>query len=205
METVNASKMEKQEKQNAAHMDADIKLPEKTNDTIPDEKTNNSDNINPDIKLANHTDNNTSDSGPVKTTNAENITNTRRRLLQDPGSKGSEKDSGSKTNDAGDVHVATAENDAGLEADADSSFDLFRDNDELADEYNYDYDDYVDDHLWGDEEWSEAQHEASENYVNIDSHILCTPVSLETQESLLADALKFYIISLPLLAGDCRH
>lgn len=177
-----APKMEKQEKQNNSHIEADIKLSEKINDTSPEERTNNAENhTNADIRLPNNLDNATSDSGSERTKNAENGTNTKRRLLQDQASKGLEESgSGSKVNTAEDVHAATAENDAGLEADADSSFELFRDSDELADEYNYDYDDYVDDHLWGEEEWTEAQHEASENYVNIDSHILCTPVSLVT-------------------------
>ena len=29
------------------------------------------------------------------------------------------------------------------------------------------------------EEWTEGQHEKMEDYVNIDSHILCAPVSLK--------------------------
>lgn len=91
----------------------------------------------------------------------------RRRLLEDKDTKGDE-----------DVHAATVENDGGLEAEADSSFELFRENDELGDEYNYDYDDYVDENLWGEEEWTEAQHEKLEDYVHIDAHVLCTPVSI---------------------------
>ncbi|KAM3340783.1 protein DEFECTIVE IN EXINE FORMATION 1 [Capsicum galapagoense] len=101
-----------------------------------------------------------------KIRNLENGTNTRRRLLQDDVSKRSEED----------VHAATVENEEGLEADADSSFDLFRDSDELADEYNYDYDDYVDEHQWEDEEFREPEHEKAEDYVDIDAHVLCTPV-----------------------------
>ncbi|KAI8551219.1 hypothetical protein RHMOL_Rhmol06G0167800 [Rhododendron molle] len=50
----------------------------------------------------------------------------------------------SKANDNRDAHV---ENDQGLEVDADSSFELFCDSEELADEDNYDYDDYVDEYL----------------------------------------------------------
>lgn len=171
-------KMDKQEKQNNSHIEADIKLSERINDTSPEERTNIAENhTNADIRLPNNIDHATSDSGPERTKNAENGTNTKRRLLEDQASKSLEESgSGSKANTTEDVHAATVENDAGLEADADSSFELFRENDELADEYNYDYDDYVDDHLWGEEEWTEAQHEASENYVNIDSHILCTPV-----------------------------
>ncbi|KAF7132556.1 hypothetical protein RHSIM_Rhsim09G0090000 [Rhododendron simsii] len=52
---------------------------------------------------------------------------------------------------------------------------LFRGREELADECNYDYDDYVDEYLWGDEEWMEA-HLTVVNYVDIDAHILCTTV-----------------------------
>jgi hypothetical protein len=114
-----------------------------------------------------------------ETSNAENGTNTGRRLLEDDNSKGShEGGSESKENDHENVHAATVENEEGLEADADSSFELFRESDELADEYSYDYDDYVDESMWGDEEWKERKHERLEDYVNIDSHILCTPVSL---------------------------
>ena len=76
-----------------------------------------------------------------------------------------------------DVRVATVENIGGLEADADSSFELLRDTDNLADEYNYDY---VDDAIWGDEEWTEAQHEKLEDYVEINAHVLCTPISIMT-------------------------
>lgn len=90
---------------------------------------------------------------------------TARRLLEDKNSKGTEE-----------VHASTVENIGGLEADADSSFELLRDNDELADEYNYDYDDYVDENMWGDEEWAESQHEKLEDFVEIDAHVLCTPV-----------------------------
>lgn len=122
----------------------------------------------PVIKLPTMADNGAFGSGSTKTSNAENETNSGRRLLQIDASNETKKD--------GTEKAATVENDEALEADADSSFDLFRDNDELADEYNYDYDDYVDESMWGDEEWSEAEHEKIENYVNVDSHILGTPV-----------------------------
>ncbi|CAN8269530.1 unnamed protein product [Cochlearia groenlandica] len=99
-----------------------------------------------------------------------------RRLLQDDGLKES-ADSHSENKDKNEgVHMATVENDGVLEAEADSAFDFLRDNDELGDEYSYDYDDYVNETMWGDEEWAEGQHENSEDYVNIDAHILCTPV-----------------------------
>ncbi|XP_030479712.1 protein DEFECTIVE IN EXINE FORMATION 1 [Cannabis sativa] len=104
-----------------------------------------------------------------------NGTSTGRRLLDDNNSKGSQE-SESKSTSKEDTPVVTVENEGGLEADADSSFELLRDSDELADEYNYDYDDYVDETMWGDEEWKEGQHEKLEDYVNVDSHILCTPV-----------------------------
>ncbi|KAE8697722.1 Protein DEFECTIVE IN EXINE FORMATION 1 [Hibiscus syriacus] len=100
-------------------------------------------------------------------------TSSRRRLLEDKTSKGSQEGSSDSKENA---QEATVENDQGLEADADQSFELFRDTDELADEYNYDYDDYVDESMWGDEEWTEGQHEKMEDYVNIDPHILSTPV-----------------------------
>ena len=110
-------------------------------------------------------------SGNSSTT--ETGTKSGRRLLEDGGSDGH---SDNKDNNEG-VRMATVENDGILEADADSSFDLLRDTEELGDEYSYDYDDYVNETMWGDEEWVEGQHENSEDYVNIDAHILCTPVS----------------------------
>ncbi|CAK7325441.1 unnamed protein product [Dovyalis caffra] len=68
--------------------------------------------------------------------NAENGTNTGRRLLEDENSRGS-LDGGSKFKENDHMKMFM------LEADADSSFELFRDSDELADEYIYDYDDDV--------------------------------------------------------------
>ncbi|KAF7143171.1 hypothetical protein RHSIM_Rhsim05G0205700 [Rhododendron simsii] len=149
--TVDATDVGKQGKKNGSHVEAEIKLPSMENSTL--------------------------DSRSAEPIKEENATNSRRRLLEDGASKGSEvSGSDSKANANGDVHEATVENDQGLETDADSSFELFRDSEELADEYNYDYDDYVDESLWGDEEWKEAQHEIVENFVNVDAHILCTPV-----------------------------
>lgn len=105
-------------------------------------------------------------------TNASTTTNpaaTTRRLLMEAETETS-KNNASANN-------ATVENDEELEEDADASFDLFREGDEaLADEYTYDYDDYVDEAAWGDEDWTEAQHQKEEDFVNIDSHILSTPV-----------------------------
>ncbi|KAI5392074.1 protein DEFECTIVE IN EXINE FORMATION 1 [Lathyrus oleraceus] len=120
-------------------------------------------------------DNSTVNAGSVETVSADNKTSTGRRLLEDNNVKGAEQ-SDSKSKGKEGVHAATVENEEGLEADADSSFELFRNSDELADEYSYDYDDYVDESLWGDEEWTEVKHEKLEDYVNVDSHILCTPV-----------------------------
>ncbi|KAG8376991.1 hypothetical protein BUALT_Bualt09G0121800 [Buddleja alternifolia] len=117
------------------------------------------------IKMPENNNDTSSASGSEKVSEGGSGKTVRRRLLEDKDSKGNE-----------DAHAATVENNGGLEADADSSFDLLRDTDDLADEYNYDYDDYVDETMWGDEEWTEAQHEKLEDYVHIDAHVLCTPV-----------------------------
>lgn len=99
----------------------------------------------------------------------------RRRLFEDTGSQMDTKAGESE-------NTPTVENDqAVLEDAADASFDVFRDEEEnmedgLTEEYQYDYDDYVDETMWGDENWKEAQHEKEEDYINIDAHILCTPV-----------------------------
>lgn len=113
------------------------------------------------------------------TTEAESTSqsNTQRRLLQAAG-KSDEQTGSSKTHesDSGANVASTVENVEPLDEDADASFDLFRDPEDLPDEYNYDYDDYVDDRLWGDEDWKEQEHEKAEDYVSIDAHILSTPV-----------------------------
>lgn len=127
----------------------------KTNDSPPDA----------DIKMTPQSNDTSSVSGSEKATGEETRKAARRRLLEVKDSEGNQ-----------DVHAATVENEGGLEADADSSFELFRETDELGDEYNYDYDDYVDENMWGEEEWTEAQHEKLEDYVHIDAHVLCTPV-----------------------------
>lgn len=109
---------------------------------------------------------------------ADHGISTGRRLLEDKNSKESQEGGSESTGGSNeDVPSANLLNEEALEADADASFELLRDSDELADEYSYDYDDYVDESMWGDEEWSEVQHEKLEDYVNVDSHILCTPVS----------------------------
>lgn len=153
-------------------------------DSIPDSanassvdtgKKNNESQTVEKIKLPTDAGNSSVDPGSVGTNNTENQTSSGRRLLEEKDSKGSQEgDSESKSKN--DEHVQTVENEEGLEADADSSFELFRDTDELADEYSYDYDDYVDETMWGDDEWTEEQHEKLEDYVDIDAHILCTPV-----------------------------
>ncbi|KAH7657080.1 Lambda-carrageenase protein [Dioscorea alata] len=106
-----------------------------------------------------------------------NSASSQRRLLEDVDSKGAQEGDSDSRNNIDDVaHAATVENNEALEDDADSSFDIFRDAEDLPDEYSYDYDDYVDESMWGDEDWIEEKHEKLENYVNVDAHILCTPV-----------------------------
>ncbi|KAM0953408.1 putative transcription factor WD40-like family [Dioscorea sansibarensis] len=106
-----------------------------------------------------------------------NSARSQRRLLEDTDSKGAQEgDSDFRSNIDDVAHAATVENNEALEDDADSSFDIFRDPEDLPDEYSYDYDDYVDESMWGDEDWTEEKHEKLENYVNVDAHILCTPV-----------------------------
>ncbi|EOY07296.1 PREDICTED: protein DEFECTIVE IN EXINE FORMATION 1 [Theobroma cacao] len=138
-----------------------------------DGKKTNGSQIEDTIKLPTIVDNTSVNTESVGNNEAHNRASAGRRLLEDNNSKGSQEGS-SDSKDK--VQEATVENEQGLEVDADSSFELFRDSDELADEYSYDYDDYVDESMWGDEEWTEGQHEKMEDYVNIDSHILSTPV-----------------------------
>ncbi|XP_024965436.1 protein DEFECTIVE IN EXINE FORMATION 1 isoform X2 [Cynara cardunculus var. scolymus] len=126
-----------------------------------------------------------SNAAPNNVEGTPSETKSGRRLLEEK----SEDALHTNINNPKDVPVATVENDEGLEADADSSFELFRDNEELADEYNYDYDDYVDETMWGDEEWTEAQHETSQNYVHVDSHILCTPVIADIDQDGISEMI----------------
>jgi hypothetical protein len=118
---------------------------------------------------------NTTVAGSILT---ENASHAQRRLLQTE-DKSDDQTGSAEThgNDAGTTREATAENTEPLEDDANASFDLFRDAEDLPDEYNYDYDDYVDESMWGDEDWTEQEHEKAEDYVSIDAHILSTPVS----------------------------
>ena len=168
----------------------------------PENKTEtNSSQVETVIKLPTSADNSSVTNVSEETVNAVNATSSGRRLLEDKNSSeslevGSESKDNSKEED---VPVAIVENDGRLEGDADSSFDLFRNSDELADEYSYDYDDYVDESMWGDEEWTEEQHEKLEDYVNVDAHILCTPVSFHLKVSSFyvhahtAQALSMYV------------
>ncbi|KAF8042349.1 hypothetical protein BT93_A0848 [Corymbia citriodora subsp. variegata] len=156
--TVNVTKPENELNLNETQTETNIKLP-----TSMDNSTS--------------TDNSNSTTRTTQASDSAHGANSGRRLLEDSNSKGAqEAGSESNVNNNKDAQTTTVENEARLEADADSSFDLFRDSDELPDEYGYDYDDYVDESMWGDEEWTEAQHEKLEDYVNIDAHILCTPV-----------------------------
>ncbi|KAJ0244275.1 Protein DEFECTIVE IN EXINE FORMATION 1 [Hirschfeldia incana] len=129
------------------------------------------------IKLNSSTENSSETLGTSgNSSTTETLTKSGRRLLEDDASKESaDGHSDNKDNSEG-VRMATVENDGVLEAEADSAFDFLRDNDELGDEYFSDYDDYVNETMWGDEEWVEEKHEYTEDYVNIDAHILCTPV-----------------------------
>ncbi|KAI9115933.1 hypothetical protein K1719_012863 [Acacia pycnantha] len=141
------------------------------------DKGKNESQIEQNIKMPANANNSSLNAGSVENANADNKTSTARRLLEDGNSKGA-KEGGSESNEGNNEgrHAATVENAEGLEAGADSSFELFRDSDELADEYSYDYDDYIDESMWGGEEFIEEKHERLEDYVNIDSHILGTPV-----------------------------
>ncbi|KAM7270801.1 hypothetical protein ACFE04_030015 [Oxalis oulophora] len=119
------------------------------------------------IKLPTSTDNSSASAG---TNNTVNGTSSGRRLLEDTNSKESQE-----TDKNGNDGMATVENDEGLDDIADSSFDLLRDSDDLPDDYS-DYDDYIDDTMWGDEEWKETIHEKLEDFLYVDAHILSTPV-----------------------------
>lgn len=149
---------------------------------LEDQKGKNDSLAGAEVKM-NNKSNITLSSDNEKLNNLENGTSKGRRLLEDDVSRRSEE-SGSRSED---VRAATVENEEGLEADADSSFELFRDNEELPDDYDYDYDDYLDDdeEEWRGEDFDEAEHEKLENYVHIDAHVLCTPVSLSDKIAYL--------------------
>ncbi|KAF7825573.1 protein DEFECTIVE IN EXINE FORMATION 1 [Senna tora] len=183
----NASNPEPNKKTNDIQTEQNIKMPTNANSSMnagsvetgnvsnsePDKKTNESQ-IEQNIKMPTNANSSSMNTGSAETVSEDNKTSTGRRLLEDNNTQ--EGGSQSKDSNSDGLHAATVENEGGLEADADSSFELFRNSDELADEYSYDYDDYVDGAMWGDEEWTEVKHEKLEDYVNIDSHILCTPV-----------------------------
>ncbi|BBM96733.1 hypothetical protein MPTK1_1g00230 [Marchantia polymorpha subsp. ruderalis] len=105
--------------------------------------------------------------------------NTRRRLQQETKDDSEKDDVENKTNQD---DVATAEEDQdAMEEEAKASFDVFREEDEngedgLTEEYDYDYDDYVNEGMWDNNEWDEGAHEKIEDFVQVDAHILCTPV-----------------------------
>lgn len=182
----NASNPENEGKSNGGHIVTDTKQ------NVAEGKTNGSQ-IVTDTKQNVGLNDSSIITGSVETVYAKNGTSTARRLLEDNKKQSQEGGSESKEKGADDVHAATVENEEGLEANVDSSFDLLRDNDELADEYGYDYDDYVDETLWGDEEFHEGLHEKLEDYVNVDSHILCTPVSYNFNTSLSLSLSSTYL------------
>lgn len=161
-----------------------------SNSTTSSEDKKNDSPMGADIKMPPQTNDTTAASGSEKTSGEEAGKTARRRLLEVKDTKGNE-----------DVHAATVENEGGLEAEADSSFDLFRETDELGDEYNYDYDDYVDETLWGEEEWTESQHEKLEDYVHIDAHVLCTPVSIAMLEAFSSQLLCKFGLTVSILVS----
>ncbi|XP_026659237.2 protein DEFECTIVE IN EXINE FORMATION 1-like isoform X2 [Phoenix dactylifera] len=149
-----------------------------------------------DNGMVNNLDNTTVHNESLGSAIAENATHSQRRLLEDTKSNGAQEGTSESHANDNDLQAATVENNEVLEEDADSSFDLFRNAEDLADEYKYDYDDYVDESMWGDEEWTELEHEKMEDYVNIDSHILSTPVIADidndgTQEMIVAVSYFF--------------
>uniref|UniRef100_A0ACD5WDP8 Uncharacterized protein n=1 Tax=Avena sativa TaxID=4498 RepID=A0ACD5WDP8_AVESA len=142
---------------------------------------------------------NTTVAGGISSTNTttENASHAQRRLLQ-AADKSDDQTGSAETHgtDAGTTREATAENSEPLEDAANASFDLFRDAEDLPDEYNYDYDDYVDESMWGDEDWTEQEHEKAEDYVSIDAHVLSTPVIADidsdgVQEMIIAVSYFF--------------
>lgn len=128
------------------------------------------------VEILPNSGNTTTDIKSFNSSNGENTIHSQRKLLEAKNSGGSNDDILNMKEDV--QQSQNLENEDGLEEEADSSFDLFRNREDLPDEYNYDYDDYVDDSMWGDEEWTEGRHEKLEDYVDVDAHILSTPVSL---------------------------
>lgn len=141
------------------------------------EKKPNSTPGNENMELPNNPNNTNSGNTSSLYTTTDNASHAQRRLLQ-TADKSDDQTGNAEIhgNDAGTTGEMTVENDEPLEEDANASFDLFRDAEDLPDEYNYDYDDYVDESMWGDEDWTEQEHEKADDYVSIDAHILSTPV-----------------------------
>ncbi|BAT97334.1 hypothetical protein VIGAN_09074500 [Vigna angularis var. angularis] len=154
-------------KVNGSEVDESLKVP-----NLEPEKKINESQVHESIKVPTNVDNSSVNAGSLETVHTENKTSTGRRLLEDNNSKEAKQG----VSETEGIHASTVETEEVLEADADSSFELYRNSEELADEYSYDYDDYVDETMWGDEEWSEVKHDKLEDHVNVDSHILCTPV-----------------------------
>jgi len=167
-ESLKVPNHEPEKKINGSQVEESIKVP-----NLEPEKKINESQVHESIKVPTNVDNSSVNAGSLETVHTDNKTSTGRRLLEDNNSKEAKQG----VSETGGIHASTVENDEGLEADADSSFELFRNSEELADEYSYDYDDYVDETMWGDEEWTEVKHDKLEDHVNVDSHILCTPVS----------------------------
>ncbi|KAK7382579.1 hypothetical protein VNO80_01489 [Phaseolus coccineus] len=168
-ESMKVPNLEPEKKINGSQVDESIKVP-----NLEPEKKINGSQVHESIKVPTNVDNSSVNAGSLETVHTDNQSSTGRRLLEDNNSKGAEQ--GGSESKYKEVRASTVENDEGLEADADSSFEIFRNSEELADEYSYDYDDYVDETMWGDEEWTEVKHDKLEDHINVDSHILCTPV-----------------------------
>ncbi|KAG2380768.1 Protein DEFECTIVE IN EXINE FORMATION 1 [Vigna angularis] len=166
-ESLKVPNLEPEKKINGSQVEESIKVP-----NLEPEKKINESQVHESIKVPTNVDNSSVNAGSLETVHTENKTSTGRRLLEDNNSKEAKQG----VSETEGIHASTVETEEVLEADADSSFELYRNSEELADEYSYDYDDYVDETMWGDEEWSEVKHDKLEDHVNVDSHILCTPV-----------------------------
>ncbi|WVZ16819.1 hypothetical protein V8G54_009801, partial [Vigna mungo] len=166
-ESLKVPNLEPEKKINGSQVEESIKVP-----NLEPEKKINESQVHESIKVPTNVNNSSVNAGSLETVHTENKTSTGRRLLEDNNSKEAKQG----VSETEGIRASTVENEEGLEADADSSFELFRNSEELADEYSYDYDDYVDETMWGDEEWTEVKHDKLEDHVNVDSHILCTPV-----------------------------
>ncbi|PKA56153.1 hypothetical protein AXF42_Ash015638 [Apostasia shenzhenica] len=178
LNTSKAENLERNESLQTVAEDLASGLPTKLDNATAHDASSGRDNTTTHVSSESYKKNdNTTLNLSMETMKGDNRTDSQRKLLQETDSRGNQQESsGSHTSDDAAVQGATVENDGSLEEDADHSFDLFRDGEDLTDEYNYDYDDYDDKSMWGDEEWTEVKHDKMEDYVNIDSHILSTPV-----------------------------